>query len=524
MHKLHAVLQSLTITLIVFALAASPSFVCTAPAPERATIMAAYGSVHVNVTDEAGRPIMGANVTIEFNASFYNHTDTNGSLIITGVGVGSHMFNASMLGYLNGSTTADVVANEVVNITIVVEGGEFTGRVYTQDVKPIANATVEIAIGTTILQNLTALDGSFSIKGIPTGSYIVVVFSQADTAVTEIATITAGSTTDRVQPFKLSRNTGWITGYVFDTGVPVPSATVSITIGSIEHSVLTDVVGHYEMPDVPAGNYTVRFSKEGYEDATIVNVTVANGIETGDVNVTLVGMPATISGSVTVITAGVAVLLYGATVEVLGTECHAVTSTSGLYEITDVPVGTWTIKASAPGYLDNETAGKVVGRGADITLNIVLTPKPGQLMGTVRAVNTFEALEGYRVAVSGPMQRETYTNDQGQYVFAGLTPGNYTLTVVPPATDSRFSPYIVYNVEIDPEAATTHDVSMTLIKQALGGFVFGLDLPHSFMVLALVLTLIVMVVAVYVRLKRFSAPAKGENPEGGEKKDLPPIQ
>jgi hypothetical protein len=429
-----------------------------------------------------------------------------------------------MAGYLNGSASVSVINNKVTSVTVVVEGGKFSGLVYAEDNAPIGNATVEIAVGTAILKNLTDPDGGFNVIGIPTGSYIVVVFSQSYTAVTEIVTVNAGATTVRVQPFKLSRSTGWITGYVFDAGIPVQSAIISMSIGTIEHRVLSSVVGYYEMPDVPAGNYTVHASKEGYVDAEIVNVTVINGVGTDKVNITLVGKPATISGSVTVLTSGGSVLLYGALIEVLGTGHNATTGTGGLYEMTDVPVGTWTIRTSAPGYESNDSSGVVVNKGAKLTFNVELIPKPGQLMGDVRSADTFELLEGYRVTISGPTQRETYTNDKGQYVFAGLTPGNYTITVVPPSSDSRFSPYIAYTIEVEPEGVTTHDVSMKLVKQALGGFVFGLDLPHSFMVLALVLTLMVLVIAVYVRLRRFQTPVKGEEPEGGEEKEMPPVQ
>jgi len=526
MSKFNAVLRLFAIALIVFTLAVSPSLVCKAPAPDRATIMAAgdEGSVHVNVTDEAGRPIEGANITIMSNVTFYNHTGADGGYLIQNVGVGTHTINALMPGYLNGSAPANVIKNKVTNVTVVVEGGEFSGLVYTQDNVPLGNATVEVAVGTAILQNLTDPDGGFNITGIPTGSYIVVVFSQSHTAVTDIVTVNAGATTVRSQPFKLSRNTGWITGYVFDAGVPVQSAIVSISIGAIEHRGLSSVVGYYEMPEVPAGNYTVHASKDGYVDTEIVNVMVVNGVGTDNVNITLTGMSATVSGSVTMLTSEGAILLYGALIEVLGTGQNATTGTGGLYEITDVPVGTWTIRTSAPGYETNDSYSIVVNKGAKLTFNVELTPKPGQLSGTVRSDDAFELLEGYRVTISGTMQRETYTNDQGQYVFAGLTPGNYTITVVPPSSDSRFSPYIAYNTEVEPEGVTTHDVNMKLVKQTLGGFVFGLDLSHSFMVLALVLTLMVLVIAVYVRLRRFQTPVKREEPEGGEEKEMPPVQ
>lgn len=513
MPRSDAVLRLLAIALIIFSLAVSPLF--SSPAPERASIMAAdEGVMHVSVTDEAGRPIQGANVTISGNATYYNHTGADGALWILNLTVGSYTINASMGGYLNGSATAPITKNNVTNLTIIITGGQFAGFVLEQDNSPIENATVEVAVGANILWTMSLPDGSFNLTGIPTGSYIVVVFSQIHTVVSEQISVSAGATTVRPLPFKLFRNTGWITGYVFDGAVPVSNVSISIMIGAIKHTVLSDVVGNYELSDVPAGNYTVRASKEGYVDAELVNVTVVNGVETADVNISLIGKPATIAGSVAATTSSGNVLLYGALVEVLGTGRNATTGTDGLYKISDVPVGTWVIRTTAPGYENNETSGVAVSRGAELNFNIVLTPKPGQLMGTVRAADSYQVLQGYRVTISGPLQRETYTNDQGQYVFAGLTPGNYTLTVVGNSSETRYSPYIAYDIEVEPEGVTSHDVSLSLAKQALGGFIFGLDLPHSFMVLALIITLILLVLAVYVRLKRFQTIGKEGGAEG----------
>jgi len=526
MPKSDAVLKLFAVALIVFSLAASPLMAHQAPAPERASIMQVDdGDMRVNVTDEAGRPIQGANVTISGNATYYNHTGADGGLWIPNLANGTYTINASMSGYLNGSATGVITWKNTTNLTVVVTGGWYTGFVLEQDNTPIENATVEVATGTDILWAMSQPDGSFNLTGIPTGSYIAVVFSQIHTAVSEIISVSAGTETVRPLPFKLFRNTGWITGYVFDGTVPVSNASISIMLDTIMHTVLSGDVGNYELSGVPAGNYTVRASKEGYLDAEIVNVTVVNGVETAEVNISLIGKPATIAGSVAAITSSGNVLLYGALVEILGTGRNATTGTGGLYEILNVPVGTWVIRATAPGYEDNEISGVIVGRGAELDVNIVLTPKPGQLMGTVRAADTYQVLQGYRVTISGPLQRETYTNDQGQYVFAGLTPGNYTLTVVGNTSETRYSPYIAYDIEVEPEGVTSHDVSLGLAKQALGGFIFGLDLPHSFMVLALIITLILLVLAVYIRLKRFQTLGKEGGAEGETKEEAkaPPI-
>ena len=145
-----------------------------------------------------------------------------------------------------------------------------------------------------------------------------------------------------------------------------------------------------------------------------------------------------------------------------------------------------------------------------------MTPKPGQLIGTVKATDTFTVLVGYRVFINGPEQRETFTNEQGQYVFAGLTPGNYTISInAPVGSGSIYSPYMASDIVIKSEGVTTRDVYLNLVKQSLGGFIFGMDLAHSFMALAFFITIVILTIAVYLRLKRIQ-------PEGGsdQRKDI----
>jgi hypothetical protein len=527
MKGLRLFVRSTAVVAVLLLLATAPNaLLCTAP--ERAAIMAGgYGSVHVNVTDEAGRPIIGANITIEYNTTFWNFTGSDGSYLIQGLAAGTYQINATMVGYLPGFTPATVVANEMMNVTITIEGGAFSGFVYTQANAPIENATVEMAVGSTLLFTKSLPDGSFNLTGIPTGSYTVVVFAADFFATSEVVSITAGSTTSRAAPYKLTMTTGWISGYIFEGTTPVPNASVSITIDTTKVTVLSGVVGDYLIPGVPGGVYTVHADKEGYDGSEVINVTVISGFGTEGLNISIVGKPATIQGSVVATSTGESILLYGALIEVLGTGKNATTGTNGMFTIIGVPVGTWTIRISAPGYYENESAGVVVGRGAVLDLNFVLSPKPGQLMGTVKAADTRELLVGYRVTINGAVNRETFTNELGQYVFAGLTPGNYTLTIVSTSSDPIYSPFIKYNVKIDPELALTVDVEMQLAKQALGGFIFGLDLPHSFMVLALILTMIVMCIAVAVRLRKVnedekaSRSAVSQSPEKKEKEEPP---
>ncbi|HUW43163.1 MAG TPA: carboxypeptidase-like regulatory domain-containing protein [Thermoplasmata archaeon] len=486
------------------------------------------GNLQVNVTDEAGRPITGANVTIYGNSSYWL-TGINGQVLITNLSVGNQVVNASKSGYINESKPVIVVDGVLRYVDLQVRGGGLNGYIMSMSSSPVENATIQI-VGYAQYQTTSDATGAYSLTGMPTGNYLFNVLAAGYSAKSENIAIAAGSTL--LHNFNLTYLLCSISGYVFDNGTSVADVEMSVQVGKKMISVWTDSNGLYKLDDLPSGNYTVTASKDGYSEGAVSGIIVANGSETRNINFSIVGMPARLYGTVTAIITAGSVLLYGALVEIIGTVFNDTTGTQGNYEMFCNQFGTFNVRASAPGYIDNVTYGVSLRRGESVNLEIVLTPKPGQLMGTVRADDTHEPLSGFRVTISGPEQRETVTNDQGQYVFAGLAPGNYTITVVSTNGTSRYSPYVASNIKITSEGTTTHDVYMTLVKQSLGGFIFGMDLPHSFMVLSFFITIIILTMAAYLRLKRLSGEEKGspadtemeDEPVEEEKREGPPGQ
>ena len=486
------------------------------------------GDLQVNVTDDAGRPVEGANVTVSGNSSYWL-TGINGQVLITNLSAGDQTISASKSGYINESKIATVVNGSLRYANLQVRGGGLNGFVLSMSMSPVENATIEI-LGHPQYQATSDATGAYSLTGVPAGTYLFRVLADGYSPKSEGIAIVAGSTL--LHNFNLTYWLGSISGYVFDNGTSVAEVEMSVQVGKKKISVWTESNGLYKLDDIPSGNYTVTASKQGYSDGVVSGIIVANNSPTINVNFSIVGMPARLYGTVTAIITAGSVLLYGALVEIIGTVFNDTTGTQGNYEMFCNQFGTFNVRASAPGYIDNVTYGVALGRGESVDLEIVLTPKPGQLMGTVRAYDTREPLSGFRVTISGPEQRETVTNDQGQYVFAGLAPGNYTITIVSANGTSRYSPYVASDIEITSEGTATHDVYMTLVKQSLGGFIFGMDLPHSFMVLSFFITIIILTLAAYLRLKRLSGEEKGspadaemeDEPAEEEKKEEPPGQ
>lgn len=465
------------------------------------------GMLVVNVTDEAGRRIPWANVTISGSNSTWQ-TGLDGSVQIVNVSAGSRTVNASKQGYLPGSGSVIVAENVTNYVDIEITGGKITGYVLTESYSPIANATIQIA-GYTQFTALSSSDGGYNITGIPTGSYAVSAFAQMYSPSTAIVSVTASKTSSTMHNFLLSKMYGAIDGYVMENLDPIHGANVSIMINKIRYVAETDSAGYYLLPNVPEGNYSVTASKDGYSSQTISDVVVQNGDVTR-IDFNLSGLPASLTGVVTASLSIGPVLVFNARVDILTTGLSANTSTQGVYSILNVPTGVYTVKTSAAGYEDNITSGIVFERGRTVRLDIVLIPKPGQLIGVVREKGTSSPVAGYTVIVSGPEQRETKTSEDGQYVFAGLMPGNYTITVKSSAAGGRFSPFLASGIIVTAEGVTQYDIYLVPAKEALGGFIFGMDLPHSFMVVAFIIMILILGLAIYLRLRAFQNPAKAK--------------
>jgi hypothetical protein len=486
------------------------------------------GDLQVNVTDNAGRPIADANITITGNVSYW-HTLANGTVVIKNLSIGQHYVNASMDGYITDpSNPVTIVDGALSFITLVVQGETLNGFVFSKDNNAIPGANVSIFPHPWWASS--SATGAFSLVGIPTGNYTVSASSAGYSPGFKQVQVTVGVPVSPVF-FKLNYSLGSISGHVSDGTSPLSNVTVSIVVNQITLSISTNSIGYYQIPGITTGNYTVTATKTGYADAVNSTVHVTNGSET-IVDFNLTGLPARLFGTVTTIITAGSVLVYGVTVEIVELGRNDTTDAQGSFEILDVPVGKYTIRAFAAGYNTTTIPNVDFERGASVRMDIDLIPLPGQLTGVVRATDTYVPLSGFRVTISGPMQMETVTNENGQYVFAGLSAGNYTITVVSINSTSRYSPFIISGIEVVSNELTTYNVYMTLVKQSLGGFIFGMDLPHSFMVLSFFITIIILTLAAYLRLKKLSGEEKGtpvdveveDEPAEEEKKEEPPGQ
>ena len=137
----------------------------------------------------------------------------------------------------------------------------------------------------------------------------------------------------------------------------------SVTIGSATSTTGTD--GRFELRNLPVGSATISTSAPGF-DPRSESVSLVAGVNAYDVVLTPTPT-ATVSG---VVTAATGAVIAGASVTI-GT-VSGTTGADGRFELQNVPVGSVTISAGAPGFVPrSESVSLVAGTN---THDVVLTP------------------------------------------------------------------------------------------------------------------------------------------------------
>ena len=117
----------------------------------------------------------------------------------------------------------------------------------------------------------------------------------------------------------------------------------SVTIGDEEISSYIDDAGNFALYGVPAGTYTLTLTPDpesGYIPTLVENVEVVNGQITnvGIVNLDLAPLVGSITG--TILNEGISAT---ASINVEGELVEAMTDESGVFLLTDIPVGIYTV-------------------------------------------------------------------------------------------------------------------------------------------------------------------------------------
>lgn len=147
--------------------------------------------------------------------------------------------------------------------------------------------------------------------------------------------------------------TGTISGTVTDASTGNPIAGASVSTQPTTLLVTTDAQGNFSISNVTPGSYTVSASASGYL-AGSASVTVTGG-QTAAANLALQPEPTTGTISGTVTEEGTSMPIAGASVSTQPATTTATSDAQGNYTISDVDEGSYTVTASASGYMDDST-------------------------------------------------------------------------------------------------------------------------------------------------------------------------
>ena len=262
--------------------------------------------------------------------------------------------------------------------------------------------------GTFSAQTDTA--GNFRIEGIDPGNYTLAAyktgFSRTVSNPGVVFTIEGDST--QTASLTINQSTGGaIAGNVSDGSKPVAGATVTFTSsdGTSSQNTTTDGLGNYVLPNVPPTTYTGVASNpaSGGVSAVSAPVTVtANSSAT--VNFVLKAGPGAASGRV--VDASTGKPIVGATVSFSSGTPPAVVATgttdsTGTYNVTALPAGTYSVTASAPTY-GNSLPVSIVITGNQTTnpQDIPLGPAVnGTLGGIVTSTSSTTPVGGVTITI-----------------------------------------------------------------------------------------------------------------------------
>ena len=367
------------------------------------------GAIEGKVVDTQGNPLEGITVRAQLGVQVGQNLFGSGVSLrdgfytIIGLNAGDYDLDASVPGYqatrilrtrIHGAGTGRLPNYEYNNALTYkatnldfrmtkLEPGAISGKVTELDgVTPIVGATVRAELVgdeqgnpipppkgiPTVYTTTTKADGSYRLEGLPNGTYNVTASAPRHTSVTRTGIVVRPGQETTGVDFQLPGEPGTIAGQVVDaqTNQGIAGALVEvISADTTIASATTDAQGNFVIPNVPVGVYTVQASAPNYKPASVTGVQVQTAATTRVTIQLARAQPGSISGRVTradgTPVGGVTVeVVQPATGEVVasGVTEDRFTIVNGYqrnYLITNVPLGTYTVRVRAPGYTSTPT-------------------------------------------------------------------------------------------------------------------------------------------------------------------------
>lgn len=395
---------------------------------------------------------------IDINGNIVGITQTSGALgqegfySISGIPEGFYTVTAINVNFQPGARTVFVNADTTVDISLGNNPVTLSGVVFDSVTSiPLVGATVEIFNADTSLlirRTLSTVNGQYLAEGLAPGNYRINTFyPNYEIGLNQLALPAFQNTTLNIP---LNSNPGSLSGTI--TG-PLNGANISIVITDTNLEVIRTIssptgtpgVSEYQFNELPAGNYNLVVSADGFI-TEVIPITIFPGTATVQ-NVTLdpnpVSLTVNVQDSTTAPLENAAVTVYRLINGEFRFVVSGLTADDGSIVFNNLREGDdYRVIVQLAGYVAQQqdfTAGPVN------VITFTLDENPSTISGTLLNRLDGSIINGARVILQGPIGPLADVTSNGQFFFTSLPEGEYTLTISAPGYQTR-----VINITVPP--------------------------------------------------------------------------
>jgi len=286
-------------------------------------------------------------------------TDANGNYSFAGLRNGTYILTPSKSG---SAYTPQNTTFKVNSANVILEKINATSTANTYPLSGTVSGAVKQGVKISLsggASGVTGVDGSYTINGLPNGSYIATPSLDGYTfapASLNVSIKDGPATLGNFVASKASTSTYSITGTVSGAG----SNSVTISLSGASTATTTTTTGSYAFSSMPNGTYTATPSLTGYTFSPASSTVTINGG-----NVAFDKFVASIIPPLTYSISGSAVL-QGVTINLSGGG-SATTDAHGVYTFSGLANGSYTLTPSKTGFTFTPGSVTVAVSGANIT-------------------------------------------------------------------------------------------------------------------------------------------------------------
>lgn len=440
------------------------------------------GTISGNVEDTNGNPITGNGIQI----SVFNENNvlvvsllanSDGTYAVPSLAPGTYFVTATAPNYSSSTVSAIVQSNQSTTVTNVLSANPVTLTVQVviqNTATPIGGSTVTIrhANNIPIATGITDENGYVTFFSLPTGTLNITADSPSFG--TDTKSVIGGPGDSLFAVLSLAPNPGQIQGFISNlaNGAAIPNAVIQLYdfTNVLVQTTLSNQNGEYTFSGVTPGVYTVVANATDFGPETAGAIVTSD--QTSLLSFALSPNPGIVQGyvrdSVTmdpIASATVEVRELSGSGPIIFT---TITDSSGFFQTTTLSPRVYVLVGSSPDFGSNSVSAEVMSGGVT-NVEILLTPNPGVLTGTVRDAQTLQPLADTLVRVinnQGTIVATVQTSVDGTYFIPGLTEGSYTVSAINTGYQS-----LLQQVNIQPNSTFVLDFNLLANPATLSGTV-----------------------------------------------------